>query len=250
MSAINPSRASRTCDPISSDTPPDAVAELRRAMAEQPADALARTLAQAAKETPKVYRTALRDELEGHLADSSRLERHLRMLDENADGKVSPSENYRSLRGLRFGPAKALAVAGASQLALVLLTRDDLGLSIPVKNANRGQHKAVHTGAFDPEQALAKKLDEMMEQDLNGDGALTMDEVARLIDKRTAQSGAGAITKRLVAAVNKAEFSALFELMGGKMTREDLRDFYTGSLFFSLLTPDALAKRLVELRGG
>ena len=40
----------------------------------------------------------------------------------------------------------------------------------------------------------------------------------------------------------------LFDLMGGMMSREDLRDFYTGSLFFSLLPADSLAQRLVLLR--
>ena len=33
------------------------------------------------------------------------------------------------------------------------------------------------------------------------------------------------------------------------MSADDLRDFYTGSLFYSLLPPDALAQRLVGLRG-
>lgn len=228
---------------------PDAkVAQLRAAMQTQPEAALSKTLAAAAKESPKAFRAALRDQLEVELKDASKLQRHLTLLDLDGDGEVSMKENYKSLRQLGMSPAKAVLVGGASQLALIFSTRDSVGVSIPIKNADRGMHKTVDTGAMDKDLALTKKLDEMMAEDANGDGFLDMNELGHLLDKRAEASSANKIAKALVKAANKAEFAALFELVGGKMSRDDLQDFYMGSLFFSLLPADALAQRLVLLR--
>ena len=217
-------------------------------MASQPQAELAKTLAAAAKESPHAYRTALRDTLEGFLHDASKLQRHLSLLDLDGDGQVTMKENYKSLRQLGMSPAKAILVGGASQLALIFSTRDSLGTSIPVANADKGQHKSVHTGGMDPEQDLTRKLDEMMKEDQNGDGYLDMHEIGNLLDKRAEASSANKIAKVLVKAANKGEFGALFQLVGGKMNRDDLKDFYIGSLFFSLPPPDALAQRLTLLR--
>jgi Ca2+-binding EF-hand superfamily protein len=229
---------------------PDAakIATLKTAMATQPQAELAKTLAEASKASPHAYRTALRDTLEVHLKDASKLQRHLTLLDLDGDGEVTMKENYKSLRQLGMSPAKAIAIGGASQLALILSTRDSIGTTIPIKHADKGMHESVHTGGMDAEQDLTKKLDEMMKEDQNGDGYLDMNEIGHLLDKRAEASSANKIAKILVKAANKGEFAALFSLVGGKMNRDDLKDFYTGSLFFSLLPPDALAQRLTLLR--
>lgn len=238
--------------PVSNDAlwGPPALTALTRAMATERAPELTKTLARAAKESPGVYRQALRETLERLLKDASRLQRHLTLLDENGDGQVSLTESYDSLRALGFGTAKAAAIAGASQLALLATTRTSLGTTIPVKNADAGRHTTVDTGAMDPAQNLEAKLDELMAHDADHDGALTFAEVCTLLDERAAKSKSNAVATALVKAANKGEFQALFELTGGKLTRDDLKDFFTGSLFFSLLQPDALAQRLVLLRGG
>lgn len=224
------------------------VAALRSAMETAPQGELAKALGESAKGSPREYRAALRDTLEVLLHDASRLQRHLTLLDIDGNGQITMGENYRSLRQLGMSPSKAVLIGGASQLALVLSARDSIGTTIPVANADRGQHETVHTGAMDPEADLTAKLDEMMAEDVNGDGYLDLNEIGNLLDKRAAASDANAIAKVLIKAANKGEFAALFALMGGKMSREDLRDFYTGSLFYSLLPPDALAQRLVLLR--
>jgi Ca2+-binding EF-hand superfamily protein len=224
------------------------IAAIKTAMATQPQAELAKTLAEASKASPHAYRTALRDTLEGHLKDASKLQRHLTLLDLDGDGQVTMKENYKSLRQLGMSPPKAILIGGASQLALIFSTRESFGTSIPIKNGDKGQHESVHTGGMDPEVDLTKKLDEMMKEDQNGDGYLDMGEIGNLIDKRAELSSSNKIAKALVKAANKAEFAALFSLVGGKMNRDDLKDFYTGSLFFSLLPPDALAQRLTLLR--
>ncbi len=226
----------------------ETVARLRKAFAEQPREELARTIALASLESPREYRAALRDALEGFFAGVPRLQRHLTALDENGDGKVSPGESYRTLRALGFGRVKAFIIASGAQAALLATTGRVTGLSIAVDGGSKGLHRAVDTGAMDPAQDLEKKLDEFMAEDLDHDGWIGMSDVGRLIDKRAGLSKANRFAKMIIKAANKAEFAALFDRLGRKMNREDVRDFYTSSLFFSLLPPDALAQRIVGLR--
>jgi hypothetical protein len=228
--------------------PADKVADLLQAFAQQPREALAWTISRASAESPAEYRAALRAALESLMTGEPRLQRHLTALDENGDGKVSLRESYRALRAMRFGRLKAAIIAFGSQSALVASTGRVGWFSFAVAAGPSGLHRTVDTGAMDPEQDLAKKLDLFMAEDLDGDGFVDLKDVGRLIDNRAQASKAGKLAVFFVKAASKAEFAALFQLTGGKMSRDDLRDFYTGSLFFSLLTPDALAQRIVGLR--
>jgi hypothetical protein len=223
------------------------VAALEKAMAEEPAPALAQTLARAAADTPSAYRAALRSTLGQDLAGMTDLQKHLSMIDEDGDGKVSIKDNYDTLRDLKFSPLKAAAVAAASQIALDIATKSTDG-SFKVANAtDTARHQAVDTGAMGVSADVSAKIDEMMSHD-GGKGYLTFADMSRYIDERAAQSSANPVAKTLTGAANKAEFQALFQLAGGKLTRDDLQDFYGGSFFYSLLPPDALAQRLVNLR--
>jgi Ca2+-binding EF-hand superfamily protein len=223
-------------------------ASLKTAMLTQDQAQLAQTLADAKKNEPTTYRAALRDALDVYLHNDSNLQRHLTMLDINGDGQLSLKEGYAALRQLGFSPAKAVIIAGGAELALLFSTRKTPGLSVPISNADAGQHKTSHTGGMDPEIALNKTLDDIMAHDFNKDGSVDMSEVTKMLDERAAKSPANVIVKTLIEAANKGEWAALFSLTGGKLSRDDLHDFFSGSLFFSLLPPDALAQRLVTLR--
>lgn len=226
----------------------DKVAEIRMAFASQPREELARTIARAAAESPDEYRIALRFEIERLLPGVPRLQRHLTALDANSDGIVTLRESYQTLRAMGFGRMRAAVIAAASQTALVVSTGRVGFFSFRVDGGPKGLHRAVDTGTMDPDQDLAKKIDEIMAEDVDHDGFVEMADVSRLIDKRAQASSAGRIAKTLIKAANKGEFMALFSLMNGRMSREDLHDFYTGSLFFGRLTPDALAQRIVGRR--
>ena len=223
-------------------------ATLVDAMHTAPADELAAKLASAKDSNPSMYREALREVLAPALEDYDRLGRHLKMLDTNNDNEVRFGENYNSMRALDLNPAAALFISGASQFVLALQTNKGRSTAIDVNKALDTQHPQVHTGGFDEDLELAAKLDEMMAEDLDGNGTITFDDMSRLIDKRAEASDANVLVRKLVGAVNRGEFNLLFEKAGGEMSRSDLRDFYTGSFFYSLLAPEALAEKLVALR--
>lgn len=226
----------------------DPVASLTKAFLEQPRPELAGTIARASVESPREYRAALRDIVDILLPGVPRLQRHLTVLDEDGDGKVSMRESYRTLRAMSFGRLKAAIIAGASQVALVVSTGRVGLFSFAVNAGPKGLHRTVDSGAMDPQQDIAKKIDEFMAEDLDHDGWIDMKDVGRLIDRRARMSGKNRLATALVKAANMGEFAALFGLRGGRMNREDLRDFYAGSLFFGLLNADALAQRVVGLR--
>jgi hypothetical protein len=230
---------------------PDAgvVASLERAMAEQSAPDLAATIQRASQQTPQEYRAALRNTLGKDLAGASDLQRHLSMLDANHDGKVTLSESYNTLRDLKFGPVKAALVAGAAQLALVLSTGGGAGTAFRIAGAtDKSRHATVDTGAFAQNAQLDSKIDELMAADTGGKGYITYDDMKAYIEQKKAASTAGTVAKTLTALANEGEFKALFDLAGPNLTRNDLHDFFTGSLFYSLLPPSSLAERLVNLR--
>jgi hypothetical protein len=224
------------------------VEALKTAMLTQGETQLSQTLADAKKNDPATYRAALREALDTYLHNDSNLQKHLTMLDINGDGQLSLKEGYTALRQLGFSPAKAVIIAGGAEVALLFSTGKTPGLTVPIANADAGQHKTSHTGGMDPEIALDKTLDDIMAHDFNKDGSVDLSEVSKMLDERAAKSPANVIAKTLIEAANKAEWSALFSLTGGKLSRDDLRDFFGGTLFFSLLPPEALAQRLVTLR--
>ena len=147
-----------------------------------------------------------------------------------------------------FGRLKAAVIAAGSQIALVATTGRVGWFSFRVDGGPKGLHRSVDSGAMVPGQELEAKLDEFMAEDRDAKGYIDMKDLSRFIDKRAALSKANRVGTALVKVANFAEFAALFSLRDGKMNREDLRDFYTGSLFFSLLSPEALASRLVGIR--
>jgi hypothetical protein len=225
------------------------VASIEDAMAHQSGPELAATITRASQQNPSEYRAALRQTLGQDLAGRSDLQKHLSMLDANNDGKVTLAENYNTLRDLKFSPLKAAAVAGASQLALEIATGGLFSGTINIANAgDAARHSTVDTGAFASNADLDAKVNELMASDQDGKGYITYDDISRYIDAKEASSDANIVSKTLTGAANKAEFQALFQLTGGKLTSDDLHDFFTGSLFYSLLPADSLAERLVSLR--
>lgn len=239
-------RAGRLAPPV----PPAGLteAELRDAFARQREAELARTIARASAESPAALRSALRAAVEAYLPEAPRLQRHLTVLDSDGDGRVSLGEGYRTLRDMGFGRLRAGIIAGGAQLALVATTGRVGFFSFRVDGGPTGLHRTVHSGAMDPAQPLEAKLDEFMAEDLDRDGFIGMKDLTRLVDKRAAASSSGRVATALIRAANLGEFSALFSVRGGRMSREDLRDFYTGSLFLGLLSPEALARRIALIR--
>lgn len=224
-------------------------AALLEALETEPPEKLEKTLAAAKKEDPVAFRAALREFFRVHVGDQTKLKLHTMAMDANNDGWLTFSESYDTMRDMGFGRLRAFLLSAATSLLLAPKTNDKFSTKLNIANAEKTERAFFLTG-FDSKEKLEARLDEIMAEDLDQDGFVTLEDLERLVDKRTAkmESRLGA---KAINYLNKGEWQALFSLMPGeRMTRDELRDFYKGSLFFSLLEPDNLAKKVVAYRPG
>jgi Ca2+-binding EF-hand superfamily protein len=166
----------------------------------------------------------------------------------NNDAKLTFSEAYRSMADMGFNKLRAFLLSAMTSLLLAPQTTEEFSTVLDVANSDKTERSFFGTG-FDTVEELEKRLDEVMAYDRDADGFITLDDLHCMVDDRTAkmESWLGA---KAINYLNKGEWQALLSLMGGRMTRAELRDFYKGSLFFSFLEPDNLAAKLVAYREG
>jgi Ca2+-binding EF-hand superfamily protein len=225
---------------------PEGHEALVRAMQSQSAEELTATLAAAKRDDPAAYRSALREVLNPLLAGKSRLVRHFMAMDVNNDGSLVFKESYRSMRDMGFTVARTTVLSAATALVFGPQTHERFNVKVDVDNALKTERKFWDTG-FDDDDRLEEKLDDLMRYDQDGDGYLTRADLELMVDDRVAGETSTGI--KIVGFLNKkSEWAALMDLMGGKINRDELRDFYEGSLFYSFLEPDNLAKKIVTLR--
>lgn len=223
------------------------VEALVRAFKSEPADRLEKTLIAAKKENPVLYRTALREYFKDIGFAKSKLTAHNMAMDADNDGWLSFSEGYETMHAMGFHPARAFFLSALTSTLLASQTNDEFKLKLNVANSERAERTFFRTG-FDTKEKLEERLDEVMAEDLDKDGYLTQKDFDRLVDKRTAKM-TSKVGAALVNKLNKSEWQGLLQqLEGNKINRDELRDFYNSSLFFSFLEPDNLAKKLVKYR--
>lgn len=226
------------------------VQALLQAFKTEPADKLEKRIIAAKKDDPVVYRSALREYFKDMLPDVSRLKLHNMAMDVNNDGLLTFKEAYDSMTSEGFHRFRAFMLSAMTALFLAPQSNDGkFTTKLIVANSDKVQRSFFRTG-FDTDEKLEGRLDEIMAEDLDKDGFVTLKDMERLVDKRTAKMDSK-LGAKAINYLNKGEWQALFSLMeGNRMTRDELRDFYTTSLFFSFLPPDNLAKKLVDYRKG
>lgn len=220
---------------------------LLEAMRTQPADQLEETIAAAKASDPTLYRSAVRSFFKEIGFSPSALMAHNMAMDANNDGWLTFSESYSTMRDMGFTRTRAALLSGLTAVALAPQTTEEFSLKLNVANSDKTERAFFRTG-FDTDEALEGRLDELMAEDLDGDGFLVQADFDRLIDKRTAtmDSKLGA---KLINYLNKSEWQGLLSLMdSNRISRDELRDFYDSSLFFSLLEPANLAQKLIAYR--
>ncbi|WP_437481572.1 caleosin family protein [Sorangium sp. So ce1014] len=167
------------------------------------------------------------------LGDRTALELHSAFFDRNHDGVITLRETYEGLRALGIGRVISAWFALAIHGALGPATSRSLvpTLSITLENIHRAKH-ASDTGVYDKDGRFdPQKFDELFARwDKDRDGALNARElVARALGDRDL----GDVLGFLASA---GEWSVLYALAGkgGKLTREQLRRMYDGTLFYEL----------------
>jgi hypothetical protein len=229
--------------------PADAKLEaLKDAMRTESAEKLTKTLEAARKEDPVRYRSALREVLPELVGDRSKLMLHNMAMDANNDGWLTFREAFKTMHDMGFHPVRAFLLSGLTALALAPQTNSERRFQVKVSESDKSE-RAMFRNAFDNAEELEGRLDEVMSYDSNKDGFVTLPDLERMVEKRVSTMDSKLAAKAL-GYLNKGEWEALLKLTGGKLSRDELRDFYKGPLFWSFLESDNLAKKLVAYRGG
>ncbi|WP_437722785.1 caleosin family protein [Sorangium sp. So ce861] len=176
------------------------------------------------------------------LGDRTALEMHSAFFDRNHDGIITLRETYEGLRALGIGRVLSAWFALVINGALGLPTSRSFvpTLSITLENIHRAKH-ASDTGVYDKDGRFdPQKFDELFARwDKDRDGALNARElVARTLGDRDLFDVFGFLA-------SAGEWAVLYALAGegGKLTREQLRRMYDGTLFYELEREKQAARR-------
>ncbi|MGK3985169.1 caleosin family protein [Sorangium sp. So ce136] len=167
------------------------------------------------------------------LGDRTALEMHSAFFDRNHDGIITLRETYEGLRAIGIGRVLSAWFALFINGVLGLPTSRSFvpTFSITLENIHRGKH-ASDTGVYDKDGRFdPAKFDELFSRwDKDRDGALNVRElVARTLGDRDLLDVFGFLA-------SAGEWTVLYALAGkgGKLTREQLRRMYDGTLFYEL----------------
>lgn len=213
-------------------------------------DDLTRILLLGRQQNPTKVRDALKAYLEPRLRHMHLLQRHLEAF-RHDDAYVTFTDTYATARALNISRTNSVAIALFSHATALGFTGS---WTITDDSINAMRHPAVDSGAFDArdtpdqeEQALTAKIDKIMSYAQPGQ-PLTRDDIARYVNDTADARGAGWFKRLFFKAANKAEFGALLDVCGGTITREQLHDFYKGTLLFYMQQSGTLAGKLLEIR--
>jgi peroxygenase len=163
--------------------------------------------------------------------DMTALQKHVSFFDFNGDGYVTVLEDYRGLRALGIDPVSASAFATAINTALGTPTSGYPTLTISIY----GIASAVHgsdSGIYDSQGHFVPSAFEALFDtwDRNGSGGLDPVELAqRTIDDADLFDLFG-------VTASAAEWGLLYAVAAenGELTRDRMRGFYDGTLFYDL----------------
>jgi peroxygenase len=159
------------------------------------------------------------------------LQKHVSFFDYDGDGYVTLLEDYRGLRALGIDPVSASAFAFAIQTGLGTSTMGYPSLTISLWNIDAGIHGS-DTGIYDSEgNFVEEEFDLLFDQwDLDGsDGLDPIELAARAVDDAELGDLFG-------VTASAAELGLLFAVAAedGELSRDRMRGFYDGALFFDL----------------
>jgi len=161
------------------------------------------------------------------------LQKHVDFFDADHDGQITLADTYLGLRRLGLGAIRSAAFAGVINAVLGTSTSRVPSLTVDVERIHAGKHES-DTGVYDRNGRFSlPRFRRLFDRfDVDRDDALDGEDLARLF--------AGKRTDLIGHLGSKAEFGLLFGLAGqernGKrvLTRDRLKRFYNGSLFYQL----------------
>jgi peroxygenase len=159
------------------------------------------------------------------------LQKHVSFFDYDGDGYVTVLEDYRGLRALGIDPVSASAFATAINAALGTSTVGYPSLTISI----HGIANAVHgsdSGIYDSQGDFVPAAFDALFDDWDRNGSDGLDPVelaARAIDDADLGDVFG-------VTASAAEFGLLYAVAAedGELTRDRMRAFYDGTLFYDL----------------
>lgn len=163
--------------------------------------------------------------------DMTPLQKHVAYFDYDGDGDITVLEDYRGLRGLGIAPAPAAAFAVAINTALGTPTSGFPSLTVSIYDIDGGVHGS-DTGIYDSQGRFNPiQFDRLFDDwDWNGsDGLDPIELTARTIDDADLGDLFG-------ITASAAEFGLLFAVAAehGELSRDRMRGFYEGTLFYDL----------------
>ncbi len=159
------------------------------------------------------------------------LQKHVSFFDYNGDGYVTVLEDYKGLRALGIDPFSSAAFASAINAALGTPTSGYPSLTISIFGIAKGVHGS-DTGIYDSEGRFVPEAFERLfdDWDRNHSGGLDpLELAARTIDDADLFDLFG-------VTASTAEFGLLYAVAAedGELTRDRMRAFYDGTLFYDL----------------
>lgn len=159
------------------------------------------------------------------------LQKHVSFFDYNGDGYVTVLEDYRGLRALGIDPFSAAAFASAINTALGTSTSGYPTLTISIYGIANGVHGS-DTGIYDSEGRFVPEAFEHLfdDWDRNDSGGLDpLELAARTVDDADLGDLFG-------VTASTAELGLLYAVAAenGELTRDRMRAFYDGTLFYNL----------------
>jgi peroxygenase len=159
------------------------------------------------------------------------LQKHVSFFDYNGDGYVTLLEDYKGLRALGIDPVSAAAFASAINTALGTPTSGYPSLTISIYGIAKGVHGS-DTGIYDSQGRFVPEAFERLFDDWDKNGSDGLDP-AELAARTINDADLGDL---FGVTGSVAEFGLLYAVAAenGELTRDRMRAFYDGTLFYTL----------------
>jgi peroxygenase len=163
--------------------------------------------------------------------EMSALQKHVAFFDFNGDGYITVLEDHRGLRALGIDPFSASAFALAINTALGTPTMGYPSLTVSLYGIPGGIHGS-DTGIYDSEGNFVDAAFQSLFDtwDANGSDGLDPGELAQraIVDAD--------LWDLFGVTASVAEFGLLYAVAAedGELSRDRMRDFYDGTLFYTL----------------
>ncbi|KTD52826.1 caleosin family protein [Legionella quateirensis] len=217
-------------------------------------DVLAQYLDKQAKLYPREYREAIQAYFKEKLANRTGLMRHVSFFDAENKSTLSFGTVVQGFKDLGFEPLSAylntLLVIGGG----IAGTKK---VKPPVEEVHDLTHPKSHTAIFNQNvanpnhEAHEDRVESMINQLMNGREILQQEDIDGLVEqlgKKRSKTCTDELLRALLRPLQRVAFTNIMNLCGGALTRQNLYDFFMGTLFYAVAEPTSIAHRVMTMR--